>query len=432
MIIDQSPGISDITFYIPPSQMDLGQLAAYRGKDNPELIRRYERAIASTGQHSIRFPGKHEDTATMAAEAARSLIERQGMENFANLRYLVAGTETTVDHSKPLSSYVLGMLQKAGYPLSDQLSSYQVQHACAAGTLALMGVSALLKAAGRKGETGLVLCSDIARYPVETSAEITQGAGAVALMVENQPKLLSLDLANTGYSSRDVDDFFRPLGSTTAKVKGGYSLKCYTQSLESAFLDHCRLQDEEPAKVLKDLDFMVLHAPYASLPLRAFTGLLKKYLGINQQEAEDYLQERGFQDSLKPVSRIGNIYTGSMYIPLAFLLQQQYKKWGDTLAGKKVLLCSYGSGNTMVVMQGQIQKSAPEIISRWDLDRILDEGKPASIKTYKEWIKHSSKDSHPTEDRGSVTAASAAGNPFVLSGIREDGYREYTLPSTGE
>ena len=54
--------------------------------------------------------------------------------------------------------------------------SIDVQHACAGGTLGVLGVGALLSLRDRKEESGLVICSDIARYTEASTAELTQYA----------------------------------------------------------------------------------------------------------------------------------------------------------------------------------------------------------------------------------------------------------------
>ena len=216
----RSVGISDISVYLPKPVIDLHELVRRRVAQQPKLARHMERAMATTGQKSIRFPELWEDTATMAAQAAYDLLRRNPQLDLAAIRHLAVGTETTVDHSKPVSAYVQGMLQQAGVRLPDSLSSFQVQHACAGGTMALLSIAGMLQTSGRPGESGIVMATDIARYETESTAEITQGAGAVAMLVENSPRLIELDLATVGYFSRDVDDFFRPLGSKTAQGQG--------------------------------------------------------------------------------------------------------------------------------------------------------------------------------------------------------------------
>ncbi|TVQ19774.1 MAG: hydroxymethylglutaryl-CoA synthase, partial [Spirochaetaceae bacterium] len=345
----KTTGISDIAIYLPHARIDLETLVQHRVEENPRLERHLERAMRTTGQRAIRFPQVWEDTATLAASAAHRLVTGNPDKDPANLRYLTVGTESGLDHSKPVSAFVEGMLQKAGVDVPERLSSFQVQHACAAGTLSLLSVSALLQASGRGEESGIVMCSDVARYDVRTTAEVTQGAGAIAMLVENDPDLVQIDLSTQGYCSTDVDDFFRPLGSKTAKVKGTYSMQCYRDTLESALQDHCERAGTTPREALEQTDLFILHTPFRNLPETAMTGLLANHLSLDAEEARDFLTQRGLYDAIDAVAEVGNIYTGSMYLGLAFQLYNQYKRIGADIVGKRILFASYGSGNTMTV-----------------------------------------------------------------------------------
>jgi hydroxymethylglutaryl-CoA synthase len=415
-------GISDIRVYLPNPVIDLQDLIRKRVAEHPRLARHLSRALATTGQKSIRFPEPWEDTATMAAQAAYELLRANPKLEQAAIRHLAAGTETTVDHSKPVSAYVQGMLQKAGIALPESLSSFQVQHACAGATMALLSVASMLQTSELPGESGIVMASDIARYDVESTAEITQGAGAVAMLVESTPRLIDLDLSTIGYFSRDVDDFFRPLGSKTAKVKGRYSMDCYLESLEGAFLDHCRRAGRSPQQTLNDTELVMLHTPFRNMPESAMQHLLQRHLGFTNGHTEGYLRARGFYQGVDPLSFIGNTYAGSLYLALAFLLYHRYRELGERIVGKRVLLASYGSGNTMIIQAGQVMPQAPEVLSSWNLDRTLAKSRPASIEEYDLWIDgpYEAADYDRLNQGRQVPAGS-----FYLAGIREDGYREY-------
>ena len=415
-------GISDIQVHLPESRMDLDTLVRYRVEENPRLERHLARALRTTGQRAIRFPSVREDTATLAASAAHKLITGNPDKDVSNLRYLTVGTESGLDHSKPVSAFVEGMLQKSGVDVPESLSSFQVQHACAAGTLSLLSVSALLQASGRGNDSGLVMCSDVARYDVRTTAEITQGAGAVAMLVENNPDLVEIDLGTQGYCSTDVDDFFRPLGSKTAKVKGTYSMQCYRETLESALLDHCERAGTSPREALEETDLFILHAPFRNLPETAMTGLLNKHLGLSEDEAREFLAAHGLYDAIDAVADVGNIYTGSMYMALAFQLYNQFNRIGPEIVGKKILFASYGSGNTMTVFSGTVAPNAPRVIARWDLDALLADYRDASFDEYETWI-HGP---YVAATAGAADEEDAARLPaFMLETIRDDGYRVY-------
>ncbi|MBN2510883.1 MAG: hydroxymethylglutaryl-CoA synthase [Spirochaetales bacterium] len=418
-------GISDIALFIPQSKIDLSDIVAHRGSGNPRLERKLLKAIETTGQKSIRFPHYWEDSATIAAEAARKLfLQNPGLPAHL-VRYLVAGTETTLDHSKPLASYVQGMLQKSGIDVDEHISTFQLQHACAAGTLALLSVASMLQTSAKENETGIVLSSDIARYKESTTAEITQGAGAAAVLAEQNPRLMSLDLQNIGFSSQDVDDFFRPLGQETAEVKGYYSVQCYHHALQSAFEDYALRKGTTPGDVMENTDYFVLHTPFRNMPEAGMLLLLHKYTGCTEDEAREILRVKGFYEGIDPVSDIGNIYTGSLFLTLAYLLKSQYEKIGDAIAGKRIILGSYGSGNTMAILSGTIVPGAQEVIRSWNLGHLLDRTNAASLNDYEEWIARTKNGKGPHLNDAELIPAGV----YFLKSIREDGYREYSFSS---
>jgi hydroxymethylglutaryl-CoA synthase len=414
-------GISDIAVYVPRPEMDLRRLIATRSCSEPELGSVLDRARVTTGQVVVRFPESWEDTATMAAQAALELLARPGSPAATSLRYIAAGTETTLDHSKPVSSYVQGMLIDAGLALGSALTNFQVQHACAGATLAALTVGSLLALSNRPEDCGLVLASDIARYDAGSTAEITQGAGAAAVLVGTRARLLELDIPNAGYSSLPVDDFFRPVGSVTAKVKGQYSIQCFRRSLEEAFLDFCDRKGARPREVLEGTDYFVLHAPFRHMPSIALVKLLHSQLGLEREAADQFLAARCLGAAVDPISMIGNTYTASLFLSLGFLLESEYRRIGAGVVGKRILLGSYGSGNTMVVLDSVVAPEAPEVIRRWNLSGLLGAGEEASLAEYQEWMERPSYG----EGVGEAGSTRVPAGSFYLKRIREDGYREY-------
>lgn len=412
----QLPGISDMAVYLPRYSIESSVIVTARTKEDAANGERLVRALEYTGQRSIRFTHGYEDSATMAAEAARRLV-RQRPDALEGLRYLATGTETGLDHSKPLASWVQGMLNKDGLRVPGSVVTSQTQHACAGGTIALLGTAAQLVAGGRADERGLVVCTDIARYKRASTAEITQGAGAVAMLVEPRARLVGLDLATVGHASHDVDDFFRPLGSETAVVKGRYSIRCYREALEEAFLDHAARTGRQPSAILEETDIFVLHVPYYSLPLDSLEWLVGRQLGIGRQEAAAFLSGRGYQESILPAARIGNLYSGSMYMALVFSLEGAQRRFGADIAGRRILFASYGSGNTMMVFRGEVAPSASEVMAGWQIQTLLDEHTPATLDAYERWMAQ-----YPDGVQGRPQPGA-----FYLEGLREDGYREYAI-----
>lgn len=411
-------GIGDLRVYVPRRRLELRDLVARRLAENPDLARHLDRALATTGQRAIRFPAPHEDSATMGAEAAFELLEAN-RGALKGLRYLVAGTETGVDHSKPLSAYIQGMLGRTGLAIPSSLASFQVQHACAGGTLGLLSVAGLLAAAGRRGETGLVVAADVARYKTRSTAEITQGAGAAAMLIEEEPRLVELDLGTVGYSSADVDDFFRPLGSAIAMVKGTYSMECYQRSLEEAFEDHAARGGLSPEATLEAADLVLLHTPFRNMPEIAIRKLLARRLGLGEAAATAWLGRRGFHEGLDLIADIGNSYSASLWILLAGTLDAARRRLGEAIVGKRVLFASYGSGNVMAVFSGRVAPGAGAVIDSWRLGGVMDAAAAASMQDYDSWTA-----GYDIAASGGCVG-SAPDSSFRLDAIREDGYREY-------
>lgn len=416
-------GIGDIAVHIPRPLIPLESIIARYRRSNPQWARALERSTERTGQVSLRFPQPWEDAATMAAQAALPIVARLPPAALASLRYLAVGTETGVDQSKPIAAYVQGMLQRAGYAIPRTVSTFDIQHACAGGAIGLVSVGAMLGASRGGAERGLVICTDEARYPPGSSAEITQGAAAVALLVERAPRLLELDLGAPGHSSHDVDDFFRPLGSLTARVKGRYSIDCYRSTVEEALLDLCARRGCTMAALLEETGLFALHVPFRSLPEETLAGLVRRYLGSDAAAAGAFLDRRRFSAGTAPAAVVGNVYSGSMFLSLAALLAARHEELRSALAGKQAVLVAYGSGNTALALVGRVSAQAPAVIGGWCLQRALGQGEEASLEDYDAWIGERHR-------AGCGTESAASGIPehsFYLQSIRADGYRIYGL-----
>jgi len=413
-------GIGNMSLYVPTPKISLESIFEHRIAADPAFERRLRRAIDATDQLSIRFPNPWEDPVTMASEATRDLLRRR--DSLAGMRYLAAGTETSVDMSKPISAYMQGALQRSGVEIPREISTFQVQHACAGGTIAITGIGALLQAARRVDEFGVAVSSDVARYTTPSTAEITQGAGAVAMLVEQNPGLLELDLTTIGLASDDVDDFFRPLASVTARVKGRYSVDCYNDALDTAFLNHVSRRGDDPAEALRSTDMFVLHVPFYRMAVTGLTKLLERRLGMDHDEVQHFLEERQFFDGIEASRHIGNIYSGSIFMSLMYSLWNRYRTAGEGIVGKSVLLASYGSGNTMTVLRGTVAKEAPAVLAEWDLQAILDAARESDFDRYAQFVEREQYDLSfgPITDGSDVPAGS-----FYLAEIREDGYRDY-------
>ena len=109
------------------------------------------------------------------------------------------------------------------------------KHACFGGTAGLFNALDWIASGSARGRAALIICTDIARYPVGSAGEPTQGAGAVAMIVRERPRLIELDVGRSGTYARDVYDFWRPLDRKDALVDGHFSVQCYLDALAGAY-----------------------------------------------------------------------------------------------------------------------------------------------------------------------------------------------------
>ena len=427
-------GISDLAFHVPAPTVDLPALVARRvAEGEPEA--RLARALEYTGQLQMHVADWYEDTVTMVAEATRTLLSRPGAPAPSRIRHFACGTETAKDASKPVSAYVQGLVDVGGQAIGPHTASYEVKHACASGTYALLGVANALAVearAGRRG-VGVAAMGDIASYPRGSTAELTQGAGAVAVLVEEEPRLLALDLGVTGVYGESVDDFFRALTNRHASVRGRYSVDCYLRALHGAYTDYKHLALEvglvrrpPGGHFLDTFDYAVLHAPFQTLPGRALKNLLAETRGLRAAEAEAEIARLHVAAGLELVRRTGNLYTGSLYLCLADLMVREHERLGAGLEGKRVLLASYGSGNTMIVLGGTVRPGAGEVIRRLGVrEAVLGRGRPIDLDEYEDLMRVDKFSGPEHAARFRRRGAAIPAGSYYLERIRSDGYRVY-------
>ncbi|MEM1124341.1 MAG: hydroxymethylglutaryl-CoA synthase [Bacteroidota bacterium] len=199
-----SVGIDDMALYVPNLYLPIKTIAEERGIP-------YEKLNKGLGLTDLAIPDVHEDTATMAANAVVELIDKNQLDpNTIGRIYL--GTESALDGAKPTATYVLEMLRRKyrgqyGKRCLSNCDVVDLTFACVGGVDALQNTIDWVK--GGKERMGIVVCSDFAKYELASTGEYTQGAGAVALLVKQNPRLLAIG-DTFGVATMGVHDFFKP------------------------------------------------------------------------------------------------------------------------------------------------------------------------------------------------------------------------------
>lgn len=367
-------GIDGISAYVPRLYLDLSgewavARAAAQGTDVSALTQKLAKGI---GVRRMAVPDAHEDSATMAAMAARRLIDALGID-LEKLGYLVVGTETTVDQSKSIGAYVLGMLSRYyGVPLTH-VGCPQMQFACIGATYALEAAAALVRSGALQGRTAIVIATDIARYPKGDPAECTQGAGAVAMHVCGAPRLLKLQGLHWPAVTLDERDFFRPNWSSEAVVDGRYSVDLYLECLDRVLREGLARDREQVTSCLLESDYFLFHTPFPRMAEYAGARLFRRVSRLREQADLEPLADRATEraadrqmlkseafgawfarhclPALSHMGDVGNVYSGALYLSFASLVEALAAR---DAVGRRVTFFSYGSGASAKLFTGSV------------------------------------------------------------------------------
>jgi hydroxymethylglutaryl-CoA synthase len=355
-------GIDAIALAVPEGYVDLEDLAAARGVPPAKFTE-------GLGVRRMALARAHEDPVALAANAARRLFAKGNIDP-EKIGLCIVGTETAVDHSKPVAAYLHRLL---GLPTRCRV--FEAKHACFGGTAGLFNALDWIASGSAHGRQALVVCTDVARYALHSPGEPTQGAGAVAMIISENPRLVALEPGINGSYARDVDDFWRPLYSKEAVVDGHHSVQCYLDALTgaySAWQEASREAGFHPDSIVR----RCYHVPYGKMAKKAHRHCMALEGKSDAQADASFAEEVAV--SLELPSQIGNIYTGSLYLALASLLHAEAAE----LEGKRVGLFSYGSGCAAEFFAGRVVPGAGKFVETLALAEPLAERRRYTIPEY--------------------------------------------------
>jgi len=369
-------GLSDIAIYVPPYYLPHEELAAVYGVPK-------EKYTIGLGNQNMAVIPNWEDTVSMAANAGLQVLEKSGTDP-GDIQQLVVCTESGVDHSKPVASFVQGLLK-----IGTRCRVYEIKNACYGGTAGLVESVELMSHNAKSSRKSLLIMSDIARYGFGTLGEPTQGAGAVAMLLEKNPRLCSVDTSLNGIFSKDTFDFWRPTGYDFPVVDGKFSIECYLSALEGALSDFRSNAGIEQGRLMDYLDYVIYHMPYTKMAGKAHRRLIEiEYRGSNLETQEE-IYNKTFSSKVAPglmgAREVGNIYTGSVYMGLVSLMEHEREK----IEGKRIGLFSYGSGCMAEFLVYHTKTKLGKIIDSLHFKDQLDKRRKITFKEYTQFYSKS-------------------------------------------
>lgn len=400
-------GIEAASIYVPHIYLPIKDLAIQRNIDPDKLE-------IGLGLKKMSVLDVHEDTATIAANALLKLITDFDI-NPTEIGRIYLGTESALDGAKPTATYAVQLVESV---LAKQFGERPFRHtdvvdmtfACVGGVDAMHNSIDYVRV--NPAKKAIVIAADYAKYGLESTGEYTQGAGAVAMLISNQPDLIAFD-NNWGIGMESVFDFFKPhqstsdeailnaLGTTKSEIEifsdepvfeGQYSNECYKNRVREAyfnFKDEAKIE----GKLYESWRYIAFHLPYAFQGKRMFSDVFA--LENDQDNSNDNLKVVSKSDEYKALikekveptqrasSEIGNMYTASVFTAFLSALQVSADS-NEELNGKTVGFIAYGSGSKSKVFQGQIGEGWKNVMNKMDLFTYLNKREAISFEQYQD------------------------------------------------
>ena len=418
-------GIDAITFDVAKIHLPIKTLAIARNIE-PEKLEK------GLGLIKMTLPDTHQDTVVFGANALTKLIQDNNI-NLNEIARIYVGTESAIDNSKPISSFLVSLMeQKFGENILSECDVVDFTFACIGGVDALQNCIDFVTLNPTK--KAIVVTTDFAKYDLNSTGEYTQGAGAVAMLITSNPRIIAFE-NHWATSTKGVFDFFKPYrtiskqqitGNTSNEAwfenleseveihkdqpvfDGQYSNQCYMDRTRDAYFSFKKIKNTAET-VYDTWESIVMHLPYAFQGRRMLSEIYALDASNKIISGEENATE--YQNKLKEVSKsetyrdfvsqklqpaeiasslIGNLYTGSIFMGLLSTLAHFHDNKIEVF-DKKFGFLAYGSGSKSKVFEGTIQSEWKSAIANVNLFETLEKSIEIDFETYEKLHKKEQK-----------------------------------------
>lgn len=368
MVESTKVGIEKIGIYIPKYFIGLDKLAKHRGIE-PE---KWTRGI---GQENMAVVPIDQDIVSMGANACINILDEKDKQA---IDQVIFATESSYDFSKASSTYIHKLLG-----IQEFAKSYEIKQACYSCTAAIQIANDYIRL--RPDRKVLIISSDISKYGLKSSGEATQGAGALAILMSSNPKVLELSNKSVSFTENSFD-FWRPSYSDYPIVEGKTSIDLYINVFSKVIEEFSKRYPNE----LEMIDALLFHLPFSKMGLKALRFMEDKANKGEFSESEIILKKikKWYEEYDKSIifgKEIGNIYTGSLYLGLLSTLINS-----DLKDGSNIGFFSYGSGAVAEFFTGKLSENYKNYLYKEDIESLLDRRVELTIDQYEESYVHSS------------------------------------------
>ena len=423
-------GIDAIAFDVAQLHLPIKTLANARNIE-PEKLEK------GLGLIKMTLPDVHQDTVVFGANALTKLVIDNQID-LGEIARIYVGTESAIDSSKPISSFLIALMeQKFGEGILAECDVVDFTFACIGGVDALQNCLDFVRLNPTK--KAIVVTTDFAKYDLNSTGEYTQGAGALAMLVTANPKIIAFE-NEWATSTKGVFDFFKPyrtiskevitgnnenkewFGNLEAEIEihkdqpvfdGQYSNQCYMDRTRNAYFAFKKLLNTTET-LYTSWESIIMHLPYSFQGRRMLSEIyaldaVNPILKGNESPAD-------YQNKLKEVSKseeyrafvnqklqpaeiasslIGNLYTGSIFMGFLSTLAH-FAKTKKDISGKNFGFLAYGSGSKSKVFEGTIQADWELAVAKAQLFETLEQSHEIDFTTYEKLHKKEQKQSVKT------------------------------------
>ncbi|MDD9766586.1 MULTISPECIES: polyketide biosynthesis 3-hydroxy-3-methylglutaryl-ACP synthase PksG [Bacillus] len=365
-----SAGIEAMNVFGGTAYLDVMELAQYRHLDTA----RFENLLMK--EKAVALP--YEDPVTFGVNAAKPIIDALSEAEKDRIELLITCSESGIDFGKSLSTYIHEYLG-----LNRNCRLFEVKQACYSGTAGFQMAVNFILSQTSPGAKALVIASDISRFLIAEGgdalsedwsyAEPSAGAGAVAVLVGENPEVFQIDPGANGYYGYEVMDTCRPIPDSEAG-DSDLSLMSYLDCCEQTFLEY---QKRVPGANYQDtFQYLAYHTPFGGMVKGAHRTMMRKVAKVKTSGIEpDFLTR--VKPGLNYCQRVGNIMGAALFLALASTIDQ-----GRFDTPKRIGCFSYGSGCCSEFYSGITTPQGQERQRTFGIEKHLDRRYQLSMEEY--------------------------------------------------
>jgi len=423
-------GIDALSFDVAKLHLPIKTLAGARNIE-PEKLEK------GLGLIKMTLPDAHQDSVVFAANALTKLI-KDNQINLNEIARIYVGSESAVDSAKPIASYLIDLMeQKFSEDSLAECDVVDFTFACIGGVDAMQNCLDFIKLNPTK--KAIVVTTDFAKYDLNSTGEYTQGAGALAMLITANPRIIAFE-NHWATNTKGVFDFFKPFRTVSKEAitenknnepwfenleseieihkdqpvfDGQYSNQCYMDRTRNAYFSFKKLK-ETSATLYNSWSSIIMHLPYSFQGRRMLSEIYALDAENSIISGEETPAE--YQNKLKEISKtaeyknfveeklmpaelasslIGNLYTGSIFMGFLSTLAHFYDS-NKEITGNTFGFLAYGSGSKSKVFEGIIQPKWKSAIANTKLFETLEKSFEIDFDTYEKVHKKEQKNSVQT------------------------------------